>query len=100
MLPPVRKSRDAIAASLREALERRPEVLEAYLFGSLARAEARPHSDVDVAVTLDRAASDPSGLGFDAILGAELMAALGSDRVDVVILNSREARRARGEFGR
>ncbi len=28
----------------------RPEILEAYPFGSHARGEAQPHSDVDVAV--------------------------------------------------
>ena len=72
-------------AALREALARRPEILEAYVFGSFARGEAQPHSDVDVAVYL---ASVPArGLGADAEIAADLMRALGSDRVDVVVLN-------------
>ncbi len=74
--------------SLREALERRPEVLEAYLFGSLARGEAQAHSDVDVAVYLAPGAEDPSGLGLDAAIAADLMRALGTSRVDVVVLNA------------
>ena len=39
-----------VVERLREELERWPEVLDAYLFGSVARGEAQPHSDVDVAV--------------------------------------------------
>jgi predicted nucleotidyltransferase len=77
-----------ILLALRRALEARPEVLEAYLFGSLARAEAQAHSDVDVAVFIDPAAIDASGLGFDSLIGSELMSALHSNRVDVVVLNS------------
>lgn len=77
-----------IVESLRDTLERRTEVLEAYLFGSLARGEAQPHSDVDVAVYLAPGAEDPSGLGFDAAIAAALMRALGNNRVDVVVLNA------------
>ena len=66
-------------------LEPRAEVLEAYLFGSHARGEARPHSDVDVAVYLSHVPEAP--FGYDAELTAELMSALGENRVDVVILN-------------
>lgn len=76
---------DATLAVLREALARRAEILEAYVFGSFARGEQQPHSDLDVAVYL---ASVPSeGPGADAEIGADLMRALGCDRVDVVILN-------------
>ncbi len=71
---------------LRQKLTARPEILEAYLFGSSARGEAQPHSDLDVAVYLaSRPASSP--FGYAAELTAELMAALGFDRVEVVILN-------------
>jgi len=75
-------------AALREALRQRPEVLEAYLFGSVARGEAQPHSDFDVAVYLDPEATDASGYGADAAIAADLMRAIGSNRVDVVILNA------------
>ena len=44
------RSREEVVAALGAALERRAEVLDAYLFGSLARGEAQAHSDVDVAV--------------------------------------------------
>jgi predicted nucleotidyltransferase len=43
-------SRENTVAAIRDALARRPEVLEAYLFGSLARGDAQAHSDADVAV--------------------------------------------------
>lgn len=80
--------RDEIIERLRETLARRAEVLEAYLFGSWARGEAQPHSDVDVAVYVDEARVASTPFGYDAELAAELMAALGTDRVDVVLLAS------------
>lgn len=64
-----------------------PEVLEAYLFGSVARGEAQPHSDVDLAIFLDPAALDRPGFGYDAELGAKLQQVLGRSDVDVVLLN-------------
>jgi hypothetical protein len=69
---------------LRDALEPRREVLEAYLFGSHARGRAQRHSDVDVAVYV---AEEPeTTFGYDAEIGAALMRATGSNRVDVVVL--------------
>ncbi len=67
------------------ALERCPEVLEGYLFGSRARDRAQPHSDIDVAVYLQSVPDAP--FGYEAELGADLMATLGESRVDVVLLN-------------
>lgn len=81
-------SREQILATVRAALERRSEVLEAYVFGSLARGEAQPHSDLDVAAYVDPAVFPGSGLGLDAEISADLMQALGSNRVDVVLLNA------------
>ncbi len=72
---------------LTECLAGRPEILEAYLFGSSARGEAQPHSDVDVAVFVDFEQSPSMPFGRAATLGAELMAALGRDDIDIVILN-------------
>lgn len=79
--------RGATPAALRTALEPRPEVLEAYLFGSLARDEARATSDVDVAVFLDDrlTGSERGRLLLD--LAAELMSRLGRNDVDVIALN-------------
>jgi predicted nucleotidyltransferase len=43
---------DHIASALKERLEQEPDVVVAYLFGSVARGTAGPLSDVDVAVLL------------------------------------------------
>lgn len=81
-------SREQVLAAVGAVLEGRDEVLEAYLFGSWARGEAQPHSDVDVALYVDPAARSEGPLGLDAEIAAELMQALGSNRVDVVLLNA------------
>lgn len=67
---------------LRETLAARPEVTFAILFGSAARGELTPASDVDVAVTLREgiAAWDLGGLAVD------LETAAGRP-VDLVVLN-------------
>jgi predicted nucleotidyltransferase len=68
------------------ALNERTEILEAYLFGSQARGEARVHSDVDVAVYVDAERAPDGAFGYAAELGTVLMRALGTN-VDVVVLN-------------
>ena len=70
-----------------ELLDSREEILEAYLFGSHARGQAQPHSDVDVAVYVDMARADDTGYGYRANLTTDLMAGLGFNDVDVVVLN-------------
>jgi uncharacterized protein len=72
---------------LRAELSDCPEILEAYLFGSVAREEAQPHSDIDVAVFVAPSALDRAGFGYDAELGAKLQQALARSDVDVVVLN-------------
>ena len=79
--------REEIEARLRAALAGRHEILEAYLFGSVARGEARARSDVDVAVYVDAATVRDDGFGYEATLSGELASALGTDRVDVVRLD-------------
>lgn len=74
-----------LRARLTELLSRRPEVLEAYLFGSFARGAAQPHSDVDVAVYVSAIPDEP--FGYEATLASDLMSGLGENRVDVVVLN-------------
>ncbi len=76
---------DELGRRLTEALGRRPEVLEAYLFGSHAQDRAQPHSDIDVAVYVADVPDAP--FGFEAELAADLMSLLGENRVDVVVLN-------------
>jgi predicted nucleotidyltransferase len=77
--------RDEVVERIRRVLERRPEVLDGYLFGSVARGESQAHSDVDVAVYLGHEPDTP--YGYDADLTSDLMAELGMNEVDVVILN-------------
>ena len=76
-----------LAAHLTEALEPRPEILEAYLFGSRARGDAHSRSDVDVAVYVDDARAATGPFGYQADLTTHLMTALGTDVIDVVVLN-------------
>jgi predicted nucleotidyltransferase len=73
----------ALAQALRGALEAEPAIRLAYLFGSYARGEAGPTSDVDVALLGDRPV-DMMDLGA---IGAQLGTVAGR-RVDVVDLRS------------
>ena len=76
-----------LLAQLASALEGREEILEAYLFGSHARGQAQPHSDIDVAVYIDEGRADDGAWGYQAQLTTDLMVALGTNDVDVVVLN-------------
>ena len=63
-----------LAARLTEALEPRPEILEACLFGSRARGDAHSRSDVDVAVYyVDDARAAAGPFGYQADLTTHLM---------------------------
>ncbi len=77
----------AVLDRLRDRLARRPEILEAYRFGSQARGEAAAHSDLDIAVYVDRDRLPPAPFGYAAGLIADLQSGLGLDRLDVVVLN-------------
>lgn len=70
------------------ALQARGEIQDAYLFGSQASGRAQAHSDIDVAVRVDGDRLPGTQYGYAAELTAHLMSALGSNDVDVVILNS------------
>jgi len=78
---------DNILVRLARALAPREDVLEAYLFGSLARGDSEPTSDTDVAVYLDRGRAAQSPFGPAADLASLLMRELGRDAIDVVVLN-------------
>lgn len=78
---------ERLLARLTQALAPRGEILEAYLFGSHARGLAGSDSDIDVAVYIDETAADEGHWGYRAELTTDLMAALGTDDVDVVVLN-------------
>ncbi|HXF71372.1 MAG TPA: nucleotidyltransferase domain-containing protein [Actinomycetota bacterium] len=60
-------------------------VVFAYLFGSRATGRARPDSDVDVAVYLDRAPADP--LAEALALAGRLEEASGVGGIEVVVMN-------------
>ena len=72
---------------LTRALEPRPEILDAYLFGSQARGDAGALSDIDVAVFIDQDLAEPGPYGYDAELITDLMTELGTNDIDVVLLN-------------
>lgn len=78
--------RSRIVSALQEFFAARSAtVVCAYLFGSHARDEARPGSDVDVAVLFRQTPpATLEGLGFD--LKGELERALGQT-VDLIVLN-------------
>jgi len=78
---------DALLRDVARLMDARPEVLEAYLFGSRARGDAQAHSDVDVAVYVDAARLPHAPFGYRAASTTYLMAGLGTNRVDVVVLN-------------
>jgi predicted nucleotidyltransferase len=77
----------AVLDCLRERLAARPEILEAYYFGSQARGDAGAESDLDIAVYVDRERLPPAPFGYTAGLLTDLMAGLGFHRLDAVILN-------------
>jgi len=77
-----------LATRVTAVLSTRAEILEAYVFGSRARGDERPHSDVDIAVYVDPERVGEAPFGYDSELAADLMRALGTNRVDVVVLNA------------
>lgn len=86
--PASRRAEDTdLQARLTRALEPRPEILDAYLFGSQARGDAGTLSDIDVAVFIDEDLAEPGPYGYDAELITDLMTELGTNDIDVVLLN-------------
>jgi predicted nucleotidyltransferase len=81
------ESHPGLAERITDVLSARQEILEAYLFGSLARGPGQAHSDVDIAVYVDDVSTEPSLFGYRSDLSSELMSGLGINSVDVVILN-------------
>jgi predicted nucleotidyltransferase len=77
-------------AALRRVVQHRPEIVAAYLYGSYATGRPNRHSDVDIAIILrergGHLATEP-GPTYEVDLANQLGAAIGHDRVEVVILN-------------
>ncbi|WP_370005276.1 nucleotidyltransferase domain-containing protein [Methanothermobacter sp. KEPCO 2] len=70
-----------------EVLEKRDEVSIAYLFGSTARGDKGPLGDFDIGVLLKEPLKGYDDLNFQLELIDELVSALRTDRVDLVIMN-------------
>lgn len=68
---------------LRELFARNPKVIVAYFFGSQARGEITPLSDIDIAVLVKESLS----LDEKADLIGEITSSLETDDIDFVVLN-------------
>jgi len=73
---------------LKKYFANKPEVTIAYLFGSCARDERQPFSDIDIAVFVNKEPPKEEILKYRVGLTADLISLLKSNRVDVVCLNS------------
>ena len=81
----------SLKKKITEFLSQKPEILFAFLFGSLARGEGTSLSDIDVAIYVDEAfLRRKDGLpGVDPRSGiiSQLIGVLKSNEVDLVLLN-------------
>ena len=77
----------SIANAVARCVSGRHEIQAAYVFGSVATGRARPDSDVDVAVLVDRRVKRAQMLKYRLKLMADLGSALRRSDVEVVILN-------------
>jgi uncharacterized protein len=73
--------------ALADLFDRQPDVVAAYLFGSQARGDAGPLSDVDLAVWLDGSEEAGQRLQRQLALSGEAASLLGTDEVELVVLN-------------
>ena len=80
-------SKIGLAERITGVLSARPEILEAYIFGSLARGAGQAHSDIDIAVYVDEEKTRPGLFGYRSELTSRLMSGLGTNSIDVVLLN-------------
>src|SRR5262249_52736984 len=78
---------EAAAERIAGLMSSKPEVLAAYILGSVAAGRVRPNSDIDVAVLLDRAFVERLPLKYRTDLIADTGAALDTFDVDIVLLN-------------
>ena len=73
--------------ALAELFEREPDVVAAYLFGSHARGDAGPLSDVDLAVWLDDGQGPSHRMRRQLALTTRVASLLGTDEAELVVLN-------------
>jgi len=74
-----------VCSRLRDYFACRSDVVAAIVFGSAARGDTRPDSDIDVAVLFTREAAE-RGINRSELI-ADIMGVLKRNDVDVVILN-------------
>ena len=79
--------RDTLITRCADVFAAEPRVTAAYLFGSYARGQAGPLSDVDIAVLLDDGVPEADYFDERLRLMGAVMDALRFDDVDVVVLN-------------
>jgi len=78
---------DSVERAVLDSLQHYPEVLAAYVFGSVARGQTHTGSDVDIAVLVSDEVMKSDSLEFRLKLIGDLTSALGRSDVDVVLLN-------------
>ena len=76
-----------LGQTLRDVLSAHPEVVTAWVFGSVAAGTARPDSDLDLAVIVRGAEGDRDAL---LLLSGELERCSPSGRVDLVLVGTPE----------
>jgi hypothetical protein len=82
-----RLASDEIESRLARYSRQRPEILAVYLFGSVARGQAGPLSDLDIALLLEPAHRRlADSFAYQASRLSDLMALLETDAVDLVLL--------------
>ena len=85
----MRLNADHISSVLSDYFSRRAEVRFVYLFGSVASGRANRLSDVDIAIFVDpKALERDYPYGYRAEVITDLMKALGTNRIDLVVLNN------------
>ncbi len=78
---------NSVEAGLRDFFGREAEVRLAYLFGSAARSEEGPLSDVDIAVLVDEGLDSKRRFDLKLDLIGRVCKILKTDKVDLVLLN-------------
>jgi predicted nucleotidyltransferase len=79
---------ERVREAARAAIEGRDDVAVVYLFGSVARGDARPDSDVDLGVVYRRPSPDRAHDEVAVLLADAVERATGIPRVDVVDLEA------------
>ena len=81
------RSFESIKRAALRCVEQFPDVLAAYIFGSLAKGRTHRNSDVDIAVLVSDEVIKSDPFRYRLKLAAELAPALRRDDIDVVLLN-------------